>query len=122
MAKGQKEAVIEYVKQALPGFVPFKDIALVHLSHSALEAIKAHICTDISNGVVEYSKDPTNLAEVRTYGRSMVMNHLKKAKELNGKQVYNPNPSVVQSKDKPLKGINVDLLPPDLKAFVETLT
>lgn len=123
MALGQKEAVVALVKEALPGFVPFKDIALVHLTHAQLESIKAEIISGIRAGLIEYSKDPNNSAEVVPYGRSMVMNHLKKAKELNGKQVYNPNPVVVESKknDKRLKGITLDLLPEDLQSFVKTL-
>jgi len=123
MIKGQKEAVVELVKSALPGFVPFKDIALVMLTATQLEDIKLRVTVGIQNCFIEYSKDPNNSGEVVPYARSMVMNHLKKAKELNGNQVYTTNPSVVQSnkENKALSGIQMDLLPEELRNFVKTL-
>jgi hypothetical protein len=123
MAQGQKEAVVFLVKQALPGFVPFKDVALVHLSASQLEAIKAEVLSGIRAGLIEYGKDPTNNSEVIPYARSMVMNHLKKAKELNGNNALRANTAMVQSIKQPkvTSKIQMDLLPDDLKEFVNTL-
>jgi hypothetical protein len=56
------------------------------------------------------------------------MNHLKKAKELNGGHSYVSNPSsssvstpkTVRVKDVP-KGVNMDLIPEELKDFVKSL-
>jgi hypothetical protein len=121
--KGQKEAVIECVKQLLPLFNPYKDIALIMLSKDQLESLKEQIGIGIYRQLIEYSKDHTNGAEVTAYARAMVMNHLKKAKELNGNQVYGSTPAMVQSRneEKKLATINMDALPDDLKAYVKTL-
>jgi hypothetical protein len=120
--KKQKEAVMEEVKRALPNFVPYKDMALIMLSKQQLELVKENIGQDIMSGKIEYSK-PLNRYEVVTYARSMVMNHLKKAKELNGNQIYGQTPAMVQSreKEKKLSTVNIDILPEDLKAFVKIL-
>jgi len=121
---GQKDAVVAQVKAYLGNtFTPYKDIALVMLSAQLLEALKKNIGDMILNGTVEYSKDITNVAEVRSYARSMVMNHLKKCRELNGGQVYTTNPAMVQSKKetKALCGVNLEILPEDLRTFVQGL-
>jgi hypothetical protein len=120
--KGQKQAVVEYVKQELPSFVPYKDIAIVMLTNQQLELIKRNIACDIINGNVEYSKEKTNSAEVHAYARSMVMNHMKKAKELNGNQIYGVGSAAAQLKQsKASTEINTDILSDDLKTFVKTL-
>ena len=129
MAMGQKEAVIAEVLIHLPNFVKGKDNAILLLSNQQLEIIKSTIYGSIITGVIEYSKDKTNLAEVRTYARSMVMNHLKKAKELNGGAVLvtssstsDPTPRTVRVKEvRGPKGVNLDLLPPELAEFAKTL-
>ncbi len=137
--KKQKETVIEEVLLQLPNFVKYQDNAILLLSNQQLEDIKANILNGIVNGTIEYSKDPNNHAEVRTYARSMVMNHLKKAKELNGGHVYKTvptastgdidetgtsayRPRTVRTKVKLApKGVNPDILPEELKEFVKTL-
>lgn len=126
---GQKEAVIQAVELALPGFVKYQDNALLKLSAADLESIKNSVGNQMANGTVEYSKDKTNIAEVRSYARSMVMNHLKKAKELNGGHGYirstagdSATPRTVRVKEKIApKGVDPDLLPEELKAFAKTL-
>ena len=126
---GQKAAVIEEVLLFLPTFKVGTDNALLALSSADLESIKSSIQMRIMSGNIEYSKDPTNQNEVRTYARSMVMNHLKKAKELNGGHAYVAAPSnspaaskTVRVKDpKVPKGVDVSLLPEDLQEFVKTL-
>lgn len=140
MAKGQKEAVIEQVLIQVPTFKKYVDNAILVLSNLQLELIKNEIQSQIGQGLIEYSKDKTNGAEVRTYARSMVMNHLKKAKELNGGHVFkaaasvgitgdidgtgtsSPSPRTVRTKIKLApKGVNPDLLPEDLKEYVKSL-
>lgn len=128
---GQKEAVIAEVLNHLPSFVKNQDNAILLLSSAQLEAIKSSIGSGISAGLIEYSKDITNAAEVRTYARSMVMNHLKKAKELNGGHGYISAPAgdsnkvakTVRVKEEKLapKGVNPDLLPEELKEYVKSL-
>lgn len=120
--KGQKQAVVEAVQRMLPNLNLYKDIALVMLTQNQLESLKHEIGQGIYLGSIEYGKDRGNGPEVFSYARSMVMNHLKKAKELNGNQIYGVGPAVVQSKQpKAAKGLNMDLLPEDLKTFVGTL-
>ncbi len=126
---GQKAAVIQEVLLFLPSFKIGTDNALLALSVADLESIKSSIQMRIMSGNIEYSKDPTNQAEVRTYARSMVMNHLKKAKELNGGHAYvsappgfNAPSKTVRVKDpKVPKGVDLSLLPEELKEFAKTL-
>ena len=127
---GQKDAVVSEVLLALPTFKKNVDNAILLLSSQQLENIKANIMNGIINGLIEYSKDINNHGEVRTYARSMVMNHLKKAKELNGGCSYVSNPSSpstsaprtlrVKEKLAP-KGVNPELLTEELQEFVKTL-
>ena len=127
--KGQKEAVVELVKQTLgTRFTPFKDKVLLLLTSSELENIKADVFNLIINGIVEYSKDKNNHNEARTYARSMVMNHLKKAKELNGNLTQvavgvtsSGVPARVFKRNNIPKGVDAELLPEDLKEFVSKL-
>jgi len=120
--KGQKQAVVEAVQVLLPNFNLYHDIALVMLTKSQLEDLKTGIGMFICNGDIEYSKDKTNRIEVFAYARSMVMNHLKKAKELNGNQIYGVGSATAQTKTpKAVTAINTDLLSEDLKNLVKTL-
>jgi hypothetical protein len=82
--KGQKEALVEYVK-AFGYTVPSK----VNLTNAHFESIVDRLVDDIQNDLVSYGKDKTIGHEVRKYVRSMIKNHLNKAKELNGGQ-YSP--------------------------------
>ncbi len=113
---------MEIVKQLLPTFQPHKDIALVMLTKGQLESLKADIARGIIAGTIEYGKDAGKPGEVYAYARSMVMNWLKKGKELNGNQIYGVGPAVAQSKQlKTTASLNRDILPDDLRAFVDTL-
>lgn len=127
--KGQKQFVIEMVEKVIPGFVKGSDNALKLLSAEQLEEIKTVTTGSISSGGVEYSKDRSNWAEVRLYARSMVMNHLKKAKELNGglsvvgtsaggQNRLNRPEKVTLAKDP---DIDYTILPEDLASFVRNL-
>lgn len=126
---GQKEAVVNEVLAQLPSFQKGVDNAILVLSNAQLEVIKTRIQVGIASGTIEYSKDSSNAAEVRTYARSMVMNHLKKAKELNGGHAYVSAPSdgskstkTVRVKEQTIpKGIDLALLPEELQEFVKTL-
>lgn len=127
---GQKEAVINEIIAQVPTFQKYVDNALLVLSSAQLEAVKTAIGNGILAGTIEYSKDLTKTSEVRSYARSMVMNHIKKAKELNGGHSYvsspnsgsNASPRTVRVKEKIApKGVNLDLLPEDLQEFVKGL-
>jgi hypothetical protein len=128
---GQKDAVIQEILIQLPTFQKNIDNAILVLSSAQLENVKANVMNGIINGLIEYSKDPNNHAEVRTYARSMVMNHIKKAKELNGGHRYIANnsdagdsavPRIQRVKEKIApKGVNPDLLPQELQEFAKTL-
>ena len=143
MAQGQKDAVVAEVKNQLPSFTPHKDNAILLLSSKQLDLIKTNIYNGIVNGLIEYSKSVTNTTEVRAYARSMVMNHLKKAKELNGGCTYKtsnnsniannnttvstsisnvamPRPTFSKVKIAP-KGVNPSLLTVELQEYVRTL-
>lgn len=131
MAKSQKQAVIDEVLSALPGFNINKDNALSHLTNTQLETIKSNIAHGIGNLVIDYGKDPHNTSEVRSYARSMVMNHLKKAKELNGGSQYIPTTTATSTANKTKststngpkmpKGVDYDSLPDNLKEIATKL-
>lgn len=129
MAKGQKEAVIEEVLGQIPTFKMFSDNAILLLTDTQLETIKTNIFIRITQGDIEYSKDLNNTAEVRSYARSMVMNHLKKAKQLNGGAVYVTAPTTTDEKPRTVrqkvkvapKGVDPDLLNDELREFAKTL-
>jgi len=94
----------------------------VMLTKTQLESLKNEIGCDILGGCIEYSKSLSDRAEVMAYARSMVMNHLKKAKELNGNQIYGVGPAIVQPKaSKTVAAIDMSILSDDLSAFIETL-
>ena len=123
--KGQKSAVIDEVLVQLPNFVKYKDKAILSLSNAQLEAVKDAVAYGIQNGDIEYSKSVTNAHEVRTYARSMVMNHIKKAKELNGNMIpgqAGSGPKAVKLKDPTPKGVDMSLLPDDFKEYLSRLS
>ena len=134
----QKSAVVEQVLLQLPNFQKHVDNALLMLTPQQLNNIKNNIRDGILSGNIDYSKDRSNTAEVQSYARSMTMNHLKKAVELNGNtknkvvaklsDTTHPNDSnrnirVSLVKVKPIapKGVKVDLLTDDLKDYVKNL-
>lgn len=92
--KGQKEAVVEYIK-AFGYIVPDK----VVLAHNHYEAIVDKVVQDIVNGIVSYGKDKTRMYDIRKYVRSMVKNHLNKASELNG-GAYTPSSKKATPKEE----------------------
>ena len=118
---GQKDAVIAEVITRIPTFQKFQDNAILKLSATQVEDIKSVIYQGIINGHIEYSKDVTDLAECRAYARSMVMNHLKKAKELNGGHAFTKRADKVVREKVATgpKGVNLDLLPQELREVVE---
>jgi hypothetical protein len=121
--KGQKQAVVDEVLRHLPTFGLYKDIALVMLSNTQLESIKYDIGMGMVNGTIEYSKTPVVTTEAMAYARSMVMNHMKKAKELNGNQVYGKTKTMVEQKkiSNRLATVDMESLPDDLKSFVNSI-
>lgn len=130
MALGQKEAVIAEILLQVPQFNKYVDNALIALSSAQLETVKANVMNGIINGLIDYSKDRNNHGEVRSYARSMVMNHIKKAKELNGGNSFtstpvsisDPVPRTIRVKAKIApKGVNPDLLPQELADYARTL-
>jgi hypothetical protein len=85
MAKGQKEAVVELVVKTLgSNFQSGVTNVLSIITSSQLAKIKQEVYDGIIQGAITYSKSTSSRSEVKTYASSMVMNHLKKAKELNG--------------------------------------
>ena len=119
--KKQKQAVIDEVKAFIPSFRPFLDNALTLLTKTQVDTIKNAIYQGIINGSIDYSKDRTNQHEVLTYARGMVMNHLKKTRELTG-GTFGPVATKKRSKSKlAIDNIQVDSLPEELKEYVDRL-
>lgn len=118
--KKQKDAVVELVRHKLPNFMPYKDIALILLSKDQLESIKAEIAHGIMSGTIDYGKTLVR-HEVIAYARSMTMNHLKKARELNGNQVYGKSVTDLRQDETARKLASVDLqnLPEELQTYIK---
>lgn len=121
MALGQKKAIVEAIKIVLPAFIPYKDIALIMLSAVQLEQLKQDISVGINQGLIEYSKDKNNHAEVMSYARSCVMNHLKKARELNGNAIYGGGTATQAKEPKNNSTIDKSLLTQALRDYVDIL-
>jgi len=122
--KGQKAAVIDEVLVQLPNFVKYKEKAILALSNTQLEAVKENVRAGIQSGLIEYSKSLSDIGEVRTYARSMVMNHLKKAKELNGNMIpgqAGSGPKAVKLKDPTSKGVDLAILDDDFQEYLQKL-
>jgi pyruvate-formate lyase len=129
--QSQKDAVVELVKIKLGAtFTPYQDNALAALTPSQLNEIKEEVGQKILNSLVSYGKDNTKIGEVMAYARSMTMNHLKKARELNGGVAHQVVSSSGQNagsnkvknvNTETFKGIDLSLLPEDLKDYVRTL-
>lgn len=122
--KSQKTAVIDEVLIQLPNFVKFKDKAILSLSNAQLEAVKENVRAGIQSGLIEYSKSLSDVHEVRIYARSMCMNHIKKARELNGNMVpgqAGAGPKAVKLKDPKPEGVDLSLLPDDFKEYLQKL-
>ena len=121
----QKDFVISEVKRILgTKFTPFVTKAILTLSANELELIKESTFNAILAGTVDYSKPNDSYADKRTYARSMVINHLKKSRELNGNLVYsNATGQTKAVKANPVgpKGINTSVLPEELQEYVRQL-
>lgn len=121
----QKDAIVQEVKRILPNFKLYHDVALTCLSSGQLEELKNIVQQRLRDGTIAYSKDRTNFLEVRTYARSVVMNHLKKARELNGNQALatssTKTPSSSTSTTAPNSKINWDILSQELRDFLRAL-
>jgi hypothetical protein len=121
----QKDYVISEVKRVLgTRFTPFVTNAILILSNLELELIKENTFNAILSQQVEYSGLNQPPTEIKAYARSMVMNHLKKAKELNGNLVYSTSAGKVQAVkavDETPKGIVTSVLPKELFDYLAQL-
>ena len=121
----QKDFVVAEVERILgPRFVKFQTIALGALTKDELELLKERTLQGLRYGQIDYGKANEPLADTRTYARSMVTNHLKKAKELNGNMTFSSSSGVTKAtRSEPTqpKGIVMNLLPPELQAYVKEI-
>lgn len=119
---GQKEAVVNFVKEAL-GDDFGKAAALNALSPQQLRDVKARIASGIMGGTISYGKNPADVKEVTSYASSMTMNHLKKARELNGGSIGSSSitKSISRKTAAQRRGIVVDNMPDYLKTMTESL-
>jgi hypothetical protein len=123
--KSQKDAVVQLVKAKLgSNFTEFKDDALAMLTQTQLDEIKREVYEGLINGVISYGKDLSKTSEVLSYARSVTMNHLKKAKELNGnsiRQHATTTSSRTMTTKKLYNGIDMSMLPEDLKNEIKSV-
>ena len=123
--KSQKQSVVDEVKAILQqNYSPSVNV-LTQLTPTELENVKINVTAGIRNGTIEYSKDRNNYGEVLRYARSMVMNHVKKARELNGgtSQITTTSsePRVRSTSNLAPKGVDVSAIPEYMKDFVKKL-
>ncbi len=116
--KSQKDAVVEAVLREMGDSYDPSEACAAKLLEGQLERIYKEIETGIMNGEISYSKELIE-KEVRSYSRSMTMNHLKKAKELNGGGSYKPNPGAARRVNTNIvNGVNLSLLSQEIQDFV----
>jgi hypothetical protein len=101
----QKQAVLNEVQAILGSSFDRSMPARDQLSESELVLLRSNIANGIINGVIEYSKD-IDAKEVAKYVSSMISNHFRKAKELNGNAQYKPDSSGTRSSDPELVELN----------------
>lgn len=87
----QKDAVVLSVKKVLGS--SYSPSSPVKLSREQMMIVRDDIVSKIMSGGVSYGK-PLNKNEVDKYVVSLIANHLKKAKELNGNVVYKTSKQV----------------------------
>jgi hypothetical protein len=125
MSMSQKEAVVSFTLDALKAtsFQSGKDVALTFLTSANLEHIKDQVYAGIMAGQIQYGK-PLVSSEVRAYSRSVTMNHLKKAKELNG-GIASASASTSQAVSRAPRikkaSITFNNIPKDLKENLDVL-
>lgn len=123
MLMSQKDAVVNFTLEELKStsFQSGKDDALTLLTNLNLENIKNKVYHGIMNGHIQYGKSIVS-AEVRAYSRSVTMNHLKKAKELNGgKSASTTNVAVSRVPKAKKSAINFSSIPADLRQNLNIL-
>ena len=104
--------------------MPFLTNAILILTKDELELIKETTFSAILNQTIEYGNHGQPAGEIKLYARSMVMNHLKKARELNGNMVYSSTTGSTRAvKADPVapKGIVSSVLPEELQEYCKTL-
>ena len=86
--KKQVTAVVDEVKTTLGNNYDINVKASTLLSKEQVVTIKEAIFNGLVNGEISYNGDLTDVAKVTTYSKSLVDNHLRKHKSLNGNFKY----------------------------------
>lgn len=120
----QKQAVIDGIKNLLGSSYdpsqPVKD----QIKPIQLTALKNSISNDIAAGLIAYKGVTSDAPKVKSYVSSLISNHMRKAKELNGGSAYVPTTSRPAStgNTKVAKGkVKNDQVLSDLKVLLSTL-
>jgi len=88
----QKQAVVNAVSTVLGGnFTPSETVVAEILTKEQKSEIRSLVKGGILNGSVVYNKNTEDEKEVNKYISSMVDNHIRKAKILNGDSPYKPS-------------------------------
>jgi len=88
----QKQAVVEAVAVVLgDSFIPNETIVSDILTKEQKVEVRGLVLEGIMNGTVGCNKDTEDSKEINKYVNSMVDNHLRKAKTLNGSTPYKPS-------------------------------
>lgn len=92
MSVRQVDAVVETVKSVLgPTFQEGKDDARLFLTKGLLNQVYESIYSGIMSGTINFKGDTDNTVAVKNYVRSLVSNHLRRSKKLNGGKNYKVN-------------------------------
>ena len=103
----QKAAVVNEVKAILGSNFDSTIPARSQLTDNQFSTVKANVVNGIISGSISYSKDINDKKEVTSYVFGMISNHFRKAKELNGGEVYIPQSTGVRgSRDSQLSELN----------------
>jgi len=102
----QKAAVVNEVNAILGSNFDSSLTAKEQLTNDQISTIKANIFTNITNGLVSYSKELNDEKELTRYISGMISNHFRKSKELNGGNSYTPTNSGRGARDTQLSELS----------------
>jgi hypothetical protein len=120
----QKQAVVDGIKNLLGSSYDPSQSVKNQITSTQMVFLRDSIVNDIVSGVVAYKGATSDMPKVKSYVSSLISNHIRKAKELNGGSSYSPafTKNTSSSTNKTTKGkVKNDQVLSDLKVLLSTL-
>jgi len=121
----QKQAVVDGVKNLLGSSYDPSQPVKNQLTSTQLTSLRDSVVGDIASGVVAYKGIISDMPKVKAYVSSLISNHFRKAKELNGGTSYSPATTKTTANSSnpktPKTKVKNDQVLSDLKVLLSTL-